>query len=124
MILNILMDGQKNLNKDIEYIGVKQLVSQVKSDEDKVDLDRIELKKLTDQFDPDDVWNGDETACNYQLFPDQTLADKNEKVEGLKLSKKRVTVCFFCNATSTMYEMPILKQLDTFGKVQIHLKTF
>ena len=53
-------------------------------DKDKVDLDRIELKKLTDQFDPDDVWNGDETACYYQLCPDKTLADKNEKQKRLK----------------------------------------
>jgi hypothetical protein len=35
------------------------------------------------------VWNGDETACFYQLAPDKTHADKNEKLEGMKLSKKK-----------------------------------
>ncbi len=58
-------------------------------DKAKVDLDRIELKKSTDQYDPDGVWNCDETACYYQLGPNSTLAHKSDKVQGMKLSKKK-----------------------------------
>jgi len=78
------MDGLEKFKTRYRIYRCKVVGKSGEVDNDKVVLDRIELKKLTDQFDPDDVWNGDEIACYYQLCSDKTLADKNEKQKWLK----------------------------------------
>ncbi|KAL2610488.1 hypothetical protein R1flu_029061 [Riccia fluitans] len=57
------------------------------------------LKELISQFDPDYVYNMDETGLFFRLEPGRTLATK--KMSGKKASKERLTIALTCNMTDT-----------------------
>ncbi|XP_064479138.1 tigger transposable element-derived protein 6-like [Ornithodoros turicata] len=51
-----------------------------------------EIVKLLSEYDPEDVFNADETALFFRLLPERTTAVKGEKCKGGKKSKERITV--------------------------------
>jgi hypothetical protein len=55
----------------------------------------IKLRQILDTFAPRDIYNADETGLFWKALPDLTVALKNERVSGGKLSIKRVT-CLVC----------------------------
>ena len=56
------------------------------------------LPELLRQYDPDDVYNADETALFYQCLPNKTFMLKGEKASrGVKESKLRLTVLVTTN---------------------------
>lgn len=55
---------------------------------------------------PDQVYNIDESGLNYKMLPQKTLAAKNEKVTGTKLSKDRLTFATCSNASGN-HKMPL-----------------
>jgi len=77
-------------------------------DKDLVENARIEIRKILDKYSLDDIYNLDETALFYQLPPNKTIASKKTKLEGSKLSKKRLSVAFCVNASGKNPEKPIV----------------
>ncbi|KAL2632892.1 hypothetical protein R1flu_004371 [Riccia fluitans] len=70
-------------------------------------LAKIEsLKQLISQFDPEDVYNVDETGLFFRLEPRRSLATK--KMSGKKASKGRLTIALTCNMTGTDKLVPFV----------------
>ena len=79
------------------------------------EMDNIEdqlnqLKSRIQQYDPNDVYNMDETALFYNLAPDTTIA--KEQIEGSKKDKTRITLAFMCNANGTDKLPPLFLGTD------------
>ena len=63
---------------------------------------RQELQTKLQSWDPENIYNLDETACFFKLLPNKTIsAGDDEKGRGMKRSKARVTVMICCNATGS-----------------------
>lgn len=65
-----------------------------------------EILSKIKNFNPNDVFNFDETALFYKLEPDKTLATK--RLEGRKKNKERITVGFCVNSTGTEKMVPVI----------------
>lgn len=59
------------------------------------------LPSMIENYEPEDIFNADESGLFYKALPSGTLAYKGETCKGFKTQKKRLTVLFFCNATGT-----------------------
>ena len=55
------------------------------------------LRPTLARFEPDNVYNLDETALFWRLLPDKTFSFKGEKCTGGKKSRERITVMLCCN---------------------------
>jgi len=62
---------------------------------------KAELKAKSDGYEPQKVFNADETALFFKCLPDKTMAFIGEKCHGGKHSKERVTVLLAANMTGT-----------------------
>ncbi|XP_064479113.1 tigger transposable element-derived protein 6-like [Ornithodoros turicata] len=62
-----------------------------------------ELKKVLLEYEPDDIFNADQTALFFKLLPERTM-----KVKGSKRSKERVTVLLCCNMTGSVKVKPLV----------------
>lgn len=56
---------------------------------------------ILENYDPDDVFNMDESGMFFNLQPDRTLNIKGDRCHGGSKSKQRVTAVFCCNSTGT-----------------------
>ena len=65
------------------------------------------LKFIMNGYQPQDVWNTDETGCFYRTFPNKTLADMKRECRGGKMAKERLTIALFINATGEK-EPPVI----------------
>lgn len=52
-------------------------------------------------YQPEDIFNADETALFFKCMPDKTMSFKNENCHGGKQSKERITLLFAANSTGT-----------------------
>ena len=68
---------------------------------------RNHLQESLRHYNPENIFNMDETALFYNLGPSTTLSTAG-KVHGCKLSKARVTVALCCNATGTDKLKPLV----------------
>lgn len=73
---------------------------------DSVDMNVFEnwsqqLKTIIEGYEPQNVYNLDETALFYRLLPSKTFAFKDESRHGIKKSKVRVTLVFIANANGS-----------------------
>lgn len=59
------------------------------------------LKTVIEDFDPDDVYNADETGLFFQCLPNKTFCFSNENCSSGKASKQRITVMVCSNSTGT-----------------------
>ena len=59
------------------------------------------LKPVLRRYDPNDVFNADETGLFWRLLPDKTHAFRGELCTGVRRSKERVTVLVCANMTGT-----------------------
>ncbi|XP_051162414.1 tigger transposable element-derived protein 4-like [Leptopilina boulardi] len=66
-----------------------------------------DLPNLLREYDPEDIYNADETGLFFKCLPDKTFAFKEEKCHGGKQSKKRITVLHCANMTGTD-KLPLL----------------
>ncbi|XP_060085270.1 jerky protein homolog [Ylistrum balloti] len=64
-----------------------------------VQTGRHDLRQLLTDYNPEDIYNMDETELFYRLGPNYTLA--TETTKGTKKSKDRITVALTANATGT-----------------------
>ncbi|EGZ08334.1 hypothetical protein PHYSODRAFT_417818, partial [Phytophthora sojae] len=67
---------------------------------------RAELMELLDEYNPQDIFNIDETALFYRMLPSQTLATKS--VAGKKKDKTRISIGLCCNLAGTERLEPIV----------------
>lgn len=66
-----------------------------------------DLEEMIQDRDPKNIFNVDETGLFFKCTPDKTLAFKNEKCHGGKLSKERVTLLVGANMDGTE-KLPLL----------------
>ncbi|XP_061175614.1 tigger transposable element-derived protein 6-like [Saccostrea echinata] len=59
------------------------------------------LPQLMKDYEPQDIYNADETGLYYRALPDGTLTFKKDKLAGSKKAKDRVTVLVTVNMTGT-----------------------
>ena len=60
-------------------------------------FERVQV--LTSGYEPQNIWNEDETGCFYRALPDKSLSDKKKECRGGKKAKERITIAFFANAS-------------------------
>jgi len=75
-----------------------------------VAMDWIEhyLKPILDQYDENDIFNGDETGMFYRCFPGKSMVLANDACKNGKRSKDRVTVMLCCNMTGSEKIKPLV----------------
>lgn len=66
------------------------------------------MSELLEGYKPCDIFNVDETALFYKCMPDKTLTFKNEKCNGGKHSKERLTLLLAVNMTGTDKLKPLI----------------
>ena len=66
------------------------------------------LWELTNDYDPVDIWNMDETGCFFKALPGNGLAKKKSQIRGGKKSKTRLTIAFFVSAAGEKVNEPIV----------------
>ncbi|XP_013164004.1 PREDICTED: tigger transposable element-derived protein 6-like isoform X2 [Papilio xuthus] len=66
------------------------------------------LAELTAGYDPEDIFNADETGLFYKCLPDKTLSFKGDECNGGKNSKLRLTVLLGTNCTGTYKLKPLI----------------
>ena len=71
-----------------------------------VQTGREDLQRVLQDYDPDDIFNLDETGLFYRLGPSYTLA--TTKLSGTKKSKDRLTVALTSNATGSTKLKPFV----------------
>lgn len=59
------------------------------------------LKELLAEYEPQDIFNADETGLMWQMLPDRTLTFKGEICSGGKKAKNRITLLLAANMTGT-----------------------
>ena len=67
---------------------------------------RLQLQEDLAAYDPQDIYNMDETVLFYRLLPNSTLA--TGPVSGKKKQKERITVALCANATGTDKLVPLV----------------
>jgi predicted DNA-binding protein YlxM (UPF0122 family) len=66
------------------------------------------LSSIIDKYDPNDVYNADETGLFFKALPDRSLVLAKETCKGGKRSKERFTVLLCTNMTGTEKLRPLL----------------
>lgn len=98
------LDGFKDRNKITfkAVCGESGAVNQQEANQWKQDLE-----EMIQDRDPKDIFNVDETGLFFKCTPDKTLAFKEEKCHGGKLSKERVTILVGANMDGSE-KLPLL----------------
>jgi predicted DNA-binding protein YlxM (UPF0122 family) len=73
-----------------------------------VDEWRNRLSSIIDKYDPNDVYNADETGLFFKALPNRSLVTAKETCKGGKRSKERFTVLLCTNMTGTDKLQPLL----------------
>ena len=71
-----------------------------------LDESRNKLQEILANYQPEDIFNADETGLFFRLLPNQTLASSSRK--GTKKDKERITVLLTTNATGTIKLKPLI----------------
>lgn len=66
------------------------------------------LAMQTEGYDPEDIFNVDETGLFYKCLPDKTFSFKSDKCHGGKISKLRLRVLLGTNSTGTSKLTPLI----------------
>lgn len=83
-------------NKNIHYKNICGDSASANLDAAKEFIDNFE--NLSTGYKKEDIFNLDETALFYKLFPNKTYAESNTNANGLKADKSRITVLFGVSA--------------------------
>jgi hypothetical protein len=75
---------------------------------EKIEEDRQLIRKVLGKYQLSDIFNLDETALFYRLPPNKTIANKNEKLQGIKQSKDRLSVAVIVSASGEEFIKPIV----------------
>lgn len=69
---------------------------------------RKRLPSIIEKYDPNDVYNADETGLFFKVLPTRSLVMAKETCKGDKRSKERFTVLLATNMTGTDKLQPLL----------------
>ncbi|XP_054276524.1 tigger transposable element-derived protein 6-like [Macrosteles quadrilineatus] len=69
---------------------------------------KTELKKLTESYLPENIYNADETGFFFKCLTDRTLSFKGDSCSGGKMSKVRITVLLCANSDGTDKLKPLV----------------
>jgi predicted DNA-binding protein YlxM (UPF0122 family) len=84
-----------------------------------VDEWKNRLSSITDKYDPNDIYNADETGLFFKALPNRSLVMAKETCKGGKRSKERFTVLLCTNMTGTDKLQPLLiGKLSTLDSVK------
>jgi hypothetical protein len=72
---------------------------------DDLDTMRNEIRSILKNYDPNDIFNCDETGLFWKMKPSRTIS--NGQVSGTKQSKDHVTILLTCNATGNEKLAPL-----------------
>lgn len=98
----------QNFKKRNELI-FRKICGESASVDDGVCLEwKDKLAELTEGYEPEDVFNADETGLFFKCLPDKTLSFKGDKCHGGKGSKHRLTVLLGANCTGTHKLNPLV----------------
>ena len=64
--------------------------------------------EIREEYDPEDIWNGDETGLFYRALPNKTLAPGDKPASGGKVQKERVTAFVVCNSVGEKKKLLII----------------
>ncbi len=97
------------LDKFKKRHGIKSFV--LHGEGDSVDTgslhtEQVKLQDVLSEYEPDDIFNFDESALFFRLPPNRTLASIKRK--GKKVSKDRITVGLCCNLTGSEKLDPVV----------------
>ncbi|KFD51871.1 hypothetical protein M513_07200 [Trichuris suis] len=109
MLLTASQGWLDNFNKHHGIRSHDICGEKLSADEASADSFREELKKPLDEegYDPDFVYNADETGLNWKALPSQSLVARHEEnVPGYKARKERVTVMLCANSTGS-HRLPL-----------------
>ncbi|CAG4935600.1 unnamed protein product [Colias eurytheme] len=67
-----------------------------------------ELQDLLHGYEPDNIFNADETGLFFKYLPDKSLSFKNDKCHGGKHSKERLTILLGANMSGTEKLSPLV----------------
>ena len=65
-------------------------------------------KTVAETYNPEDIFNTDETALYYRATPDHCMVLKNSSASAGKKLKDRITVLLTCNMTGTIKLKPLV----------------
>ena len=87
--------------------GIKQRA--VEGESGQVQKEAVEswmerLRELCKDYNPEDMWNEDETGCFFRALPEKSLAEEGRRCKGGMKSKLRMTVALFTNANGDKEE--------------------
>lgn len=66
------------------------------------------LQPLLSKYQPEDIFNADETSFFFKMLPQQTYAFKGQPCSGNKTSKDRLTLMLCCNMTGSEKLRPLI----------------
>ncbi|XP_064165140.1 tigger transposable element-derived protein 4-like [Anguilla rostrata] len=90
---------------NIVFRRVQKKDTDTQSDEDWV---RDVLPTILQQYEPDCIYNCNETSLLYSAIPNRTLTLKTEKFTSGKNSMDRITILFACNMSGTDKLIPLV----------------
>ena len=73
-----------------------------------VDEWKKRLPSIIDKYDPNDIYNADESGLFFKALPDRSLVTSKETCKGGKRSKERFTILLCTNMTGTHKLKPLL----------------
>lgn len=97
-----------NFKKRNEIIFRKICGESAEVNEEVCDEWRNKLETQSEGYDPENIFNIDETGLFYKCLPDKTLSFKGDKCHGGKNSKLRLTVLLGTNCTGTYKLKPLV----------------
>lgn len=98
----------QNFKKRNELIFRKVCGESAKVDDGVCTQWKDKLAELCAGYEPDNVYNADETGLFFKCLPDKTLSFKGDKCHGGKNSKHRLTVMLGANCTGTHKLKPLV----------------
>ena len=84
-----------------------------------VDEWKKRLPSIIDNYDPNDIYNADETGLFFKALPNRSLVTSKDSCKGGKRSKERFTILLCTNMTGTDKLQPLL-----IGKFSILISIF
>ncbi|CAF1068605.1 unnamed protein product [Brachionus calyciflorus] len=71
------------------------------ADRSQIEPFKEKFKTICEKYNPDDIYNCDETGLYFRLGPNKTVTLKNENCKGTKKDKSRVTILLTTNITGS-----------------------
>ncbi|CAB5390079.1 unnamed protein product [Rhizophagus irregularis] len=95
--LGLWVDNALNTKQDIDSNILKQGEAKSAPLAESIERDRFTLQQLLASYNPEDIWNGDETGLFWKMEPSRVLACNS--LSGHKKEKSCVTIFCATNAT-------------------------